>query len=231
MNPLALVLYKVALNEADVDRLIPQKLDLQGLGSETFLLPGAYRRAGRATGLAESLGNEVPMTVKHPRTARWLLQMLGGGLGLTAGAVVGSALGKEDDSAYDQAAKGLGGQAIGGLLGMGAASIYDSANRRQQVKAVADKAKQDLRAGEHASPAIGQGSLLSSLVSGVHQQGRADTAEAISLGKRNFKGNPGMAAAQLLGLAPVSAIGSILNTGEARGRIDGATPQAFRQIQ
>lgn len=230
MNPLTITLHKVALNQADVERLLPEKLNLQGLGSETFLLPGAYRRAGRATGLAESLGNAVPMAVKHPRTARWLLQLLGTGVGMTAGATIGHALGNEED-AYGGATKMLGGQVLGGLLGATAASVYDSANRREQVKAVKQKALQDLQAGEHASPAIGQGSLLSSLVSGVHQQGRADTAETIALGKRNFKGNPGMAASEMLGVTPLSIIGSILNTGEARGRIDGATPQAVRNIQ
>jgi hypothetical protein len=229
MSPLTLTLCKIALNEADVDRLIPDNLNLQGKGSEALLMPGAYRTAGRAAGLAESLGNEVPMTVKHPRTTRWLLQTMGLGLGMTAGGVVGSALGKGENGMED-AKLGLGGMGLGGLLGYAGSSLYDSRNRREQVKEVKEKAKQDLRAGEYASPAIGQGSLLSSLVSGVHQQGRADTAETIALGKKNFKGNPGMAASQLLGLSPLTMIGSILNTGEARGRINNATPQAVRQI-
>ncbi len=234
-DPISMKQKAASLEPYDVERLIPEGSNLL---SDFFLMPGAQRRAGRATGLADSLGEETDYSVRYPKTHRLFAGTAGGLAGATLGGIGGGLLGGvfDDEGSHDSA---VGGAAVGAAGGAGigalAGALLDTAMRRRGILETKDKAVDSIAGGRSPSPAIGKGSLLASLASGVHQQGRADTSEMIAHGKRRFDGNPVMSGLQIAGMVgapvqPISMIGSVMNYANSAGRIDGAKPTAVRNI-
>jgi hypothetical protein len=227
-------LRKQAFQEADIERLLPED---SSRVSDFFLMPGAQRRAGRARGLAEAFGNEADLGVQYPKTQRVILGALGAGLGAAVGGALGGSS-PADASPKDRLGRELGGTSAGAFVGGAAGILLDTVLRRRAIRDTKGDALRDMREGEQATPAIGRGSRLAALVSGVHQQGRADTAEAIAHGRRSFEGNPAMTALTAAGLIPgldlltaiPKAVGSAANYGEARRRIAAARPVPTRQV-
>lgn len=238
MNPLTVTLCKVAFGKTDVDRLIPDETGVVGAASDAMLFPSAQRRAGRARGLAESLGNAVPMSVNSPATSRVLHSIGGGGLGAVLGGAIGHLLPNNQNNSQrvDNTRSGiLAGGSLGTVLGL----VYDTMKRRRQVLGVKQEALEDMADGKDPSPAIGRGNPLAALASGVHQQGRADVAQAIALGKKNFRGNPVMTALQVAGYLPMvggpagfaQMAGSGFNYMDSSTRLENSEPRAVRRIR
>lgn len=226
-------LLKTALSEEEINRLLPEKTNPF---ANYFYLPSAQRRAGRARGLAELHGVDVPFSVNLPAThnAMWMAPgMLAGGL---AGAVLADKFTKPEASLAELASNrsvGTGGGVVaGGLLGLLGAAIMRSRAIRKVKSEVANK---DLRYGE-----LEPGSWLPALVagSGVHQQGRADALEAVNRRKRTFAGNPYMTGFQLASMVPgagmpfqlASGVGSLANLSRANRRIEKASPSLTRSL-
>lgn len=177
---IATALVKKALDESDIEKLVPGGNTASGI----FNMPGEQRRAGRARGIAESLGNEVPLAVDHPMTHMALY-----GIPLSvAGGLAGRALGDKYFGISEAPLVQLAGTMLGGLGG-GALAYH---LRRKAMERVKEKAVQDLAEGKVPDGNLQPGNVLASLISGVHQQGRADAAEAIRTGKTDFEGNPVM---------------------------------------
>lgn len=217
---------KQAFDKSDVDKLLP---DDAGTVSDFLLFPSAQRRAGRARGLAESLGNDVPFHVNLPRTSRMLGALIGAGAGGAAGYGIGHQLDQKDGGGVENTVNGLRiGAALGGLSSL----ILDTIVRRRKVLEVKEQALDSMAHGAVPTPAIGKGNALAALVSGVHQQGRADTAEAIAHGRKHFPGNPLMTALSIASMVPyvgtgaglAQGVGSVHNYMDSRQRMDGTTP-------
>lgn len=226
---LTAALMKSALDAKDVDTLLPDKSNLV---SQALLMPGAQRRAGRAAGLAESLGNEAGMATQYPVTSRALAVAGGGALGTLAGGVLSSNLSDPNSINYNNNVQcglsyGAGLGALGGVL-------VDTILRIRQEKKIKAEALASLAGGTKPTAALDNGSPLASLVSGVHQQGRADIADTVAHGRRTAKGNPVMTALGILNRIPGGALvgaapemgGSLMNFGAAQARIDSAKPRA-----
>ena len=210
---------KSAATTEDVDRLLKN----DGIGAhieDALMLPGSRRRAGRAAGMADSLGNDAGSSVTHPRTTRALAAILGAGIGGVAGHHLDKAQG-------DPANGTLKGTYAGAAGGASIASILTGLVRRHETKRVGEETKKDLAAGEKPTPNIGKGSLLGAIRSAEHEQGRADTAETIATGRRRFEGNPGLTLLEALGI-PLGLPANVVNAADARSRLDRANPMPVR---
>lgn len=210
---------KSAATTDDVDRLLKN----DGIGAhieDALMLPGSRRRAGRATGMADSLGNDAGSSVTHPRTTRALAALLGAGIGGVAGHHIDKAQGDPGNGTL----KGIYGGAVGGA---GIASLLAGLVRRHETKRVGEETKKDLAAGEKPTPNIGKGSLLAAIRSAEHEQGRADTAENIATGRRRFEGSPGLTALEALGI-PLGLPANVVNAADARSRLDRSNPMPVR---
>ena len=172
------------------------------------------------------------MSLRYPFTARNLATLAGSAIGGISGGLLGSKFRKYPDTGTTDNywAEGItGGAVAGGALGLLLQTLY----RRRAERGSKERALDAVEDGEDFSSVIPQGSRLAGLVSGVHQQGRADTAEAIGMGRRRFGGtwqHPMMALTQLAGFQPGYMAGSAFNTIEARERLRDAKPRAIRSI-
>ena len=120
---------------------------------------------------------------------------------------------------------GVSGGVLGGISGLlGAWGLRDLGER-----GIANAVKDKLALGQTPDAAkIGRPDLLSP-VSGIHQQGRMDTAENILKGTKEFGTNGGKTFLDVLqqgptfatsATSPLSWINSLINNSEARGRAD-----------
>jgi len=189
-----------------------------GFLSETFLFPGADRRAGRARAIAEAQGTDVPLSVKLPRAAN-LLSTLGGA---AAGSIAGGLIGGAADPRLGAGPGALVGSGLGALT----AGIINTIYRRRKATQIFEGSKgKDLDVGKITVP-----SRLTSLTSGIHHQGRADVARALAGGTDKFPANNAMTAARALSMvpylgllaAPVAMGGSAVHTGSSREAIQNA---------
>jgi hypothetical protein len=236
---------KLASTIDDIGRLTDQPQGVGAALSDFLLLPDSYRRAGRASALAESYGDEANMAVDRPKTHR-LLASLGGGLaGVVGGGLLGSMLETKPGVTYlggqstprETAARG--GATAGGALGLLLGALYDTHRRRKGIDDVAGQAEGHAHSGEVPTSAVSRGSLLSAGSDGVFQQGRADTAENIAYGKRRFDGNPMLSLLAIgnripgpnLLTLPMSGVGNLSEGMEARDRISDARPSFVRNMQ
>lgn len=203
-----------------------------GTLSDLALLPGGYRRAGRSDATAELLGTDRKFTTRHPVTAQLLNASAGGLLGGVGGGLIGNMVSDNDPQSTAQGATigGLGGGLIGALL--------TGLARRRAMRETREEAEEVLGTGRSPRRRMETNALLSALVSGVHEQGRADTLEHSNDGRHSFEGNPVMSVLDATGRipyvgalnAPALALGSVLNTGQARQRIRGANPQLMAMV-
>lgn len=225
-------LCKVALTQQGLDTMLPDKVNPL---SEYFLMPGAYRRAGRARGLADAYGVESGMGVRQPLSRRTLLSVPLGLLGAAGGTTLAHLLGGEDPQelnkwiAIGAAAGGSGGLVLGNLI--------DSILRRREVKRIKKEVAQEMGGGPTGR--ITKPSLPSGLVAGVHHQGVADASDAAFRGLSSRGGNPAMAAMQLGTLIPYAGglfslpymAGSVANAGEAHGRLKSNIPHLYQEVR
>lgn len=204
------------LRAKEASQVDPSVIGQSNLFSDALALPGSDRRAGRAAGLAEGLDVDAPATVKYPSTTRLLRKLLTTGAGVGLGH-----LATKDDPENHRA-----GMAVGGGAGFATGMIWDALARRKALAETRTRLEQAVAEGRKARPILNSGSLLASLVSGVHQQGRADAAEHLSYGRRNFQGNPAMTAANFIpGGGVIEAPGSLLNYIDSARRLRNARPQ------
>lgn len=157
--------------------------------SELLMMPAAYRRAGRARAVAEAADQkEIPLSIKHPLTSRFLSSLGSGLIGGSAGAVIGSAVGP---------AGAVPGAGIGGLAGAWLGALIDSKIRKGRADQIfKDQGGKPLDASKIQTP-----SAWASLAAGVNSQGRADVAKALTKGQSSFAGNPAMSGMQGASLA------------------------------
>ena len=245
----ALGIYKRAFDASNIDSLLPDNPGVGGALNDFLLMPGAQRRAGRASALAESLGEDAPMSVDYPTTSRMLHALVGAaagaGLGAGASAITNGLAGDSDKhpggdtwSPTNGERRMMIGTGAGGAIGSLLGALVDTASRRKSIKKIKGDSALDLAAGAAPSTALHKGNPIAGLISGVHQQGRADTAESIAFNKKKFRGNPVMTALQIAGnvpyagvlAAPPHMVGSVANYLDARDRMAGSKPQPIRSL-
>jgi hypothetical protein len=157
------VLTKQANEKLDLSNLVNEETK-PGLLSQIFLGPKYRRESGRVAGLAEAMGEDPSATIRYPVTSRAMNQIGGASLGSLIGAILSK--GK---------AAGLGGS-VGAIAGT-AKDIKD--NEKEKARIV-DMFNQKNDSGNLTTKEIKPGSLLASLISGVHQDGRADASDFVS---------------------------------------------------
>lgn len=201
--------------------------------TEWLYFPSAQRQAGRAAALAEATGGEAPMNVRYPMTAS-ALTTLGGGLagsllGGIAGQIVNPGGTKTENYgdvtySYNTPSGAVPGAAIGGVGGALIASIINAALRRKNVARLMDE-----NLGKKLDTSGMQpGSRLASLVSGIHQMGRADVVNAARKGTSRFDDNPRLRAGYIANMiplvnyisAPLTGYGQMAEYGRSRAAFE-----------
>lgn len=228
-------LWKAAarLDEKQIESLLPG--DNGGVIRDYFMTPSSLRRAGRAAAMDEARGEDPPLSLSHPFTAATLATVPGTLVGAGLGGVLGGMIPVPEQSAetrgMQEAFNQMLGAAGGATLGWAGTMLLQTLYRRKKEREA--KARALEAAGDNSySALLPKGSILGSLLSGVHQQGRADVAEAVGLGRRRFKNHfqhPYMSIAQPLGALPYS-LGSVPNYIESRGRISNSAPRAVHAV-
>ena len=133
--------------------------------SKLLMMPGTYRQHGRISALQEAAGQEPGLAMSLPMTHRALAALPLAVVGTATGGMLGSG------DPYNQIRGMAIGGGLGALAGTGLAAYLE---RLARIKAI----KQLEGASFTHSPE--KGNILSMLVSGVHQDGRADTAEVLA---------------------------------------------------
>lgn len=162
-------------------------------GLADYLTPRMWggHRAGRATQIAQALGQKPSFNLRHPLTSDFL-SMLGGGLG---GAALGGGLGGLAGAMSGNDAGGPA--AVGALLGAGlggvAAPFVARGYRRGEMDRVRDSLEDELAAngGANIKPVSPNFGALSSIflpAAGAHRAGQADAYQAL---KNNERYAPG----------------------------------------
>lgn len=220
---------KKRLKAAGAPDILPERPLLTHGASDLFLFPGAQRAAGRAAAVEEMAGNTPSLAISHPRTSGMLATGLGSlaGASLGAGAIGAGALLNDGHISPGSPLVQYGipaGALAGSLLG----SLASTAWRRKHY-AKAQKTLKDKH--ETLDPnKVRPGNVLASLVSGVHQQGRADAMEGAKTQHAVHDNNPVMTTMEALKYVPVpgmsagaavgTTVGSVHNYLKARDRIN-----------
>ena len=173
-----------------------------GFLSELLMLPNAQRDTGRLSGLAEidGLMEDQNMSVRYPATHRGLSF----GLGAIGGGLLGGLIGSKVSPDKKNLGVGLG-AAGGALIG----AFVDTMRRRKEKNRIEMEIHRNRTASHFPlNSELKAGNPLAQLVSGVHQQGRADALEFVA-GKRKFEDNPNMQALDILSKIPY--VGGVMN--------------------
>lgn len=166
-----------------------------GFLSELLMLPNAQRDTGRLSGLAEleGLSEEQNMSVRYPTTNRAISM----GLGALGGGALGALASKGATTEKQMLGSGLG---VAGGAALGA--FIDTMMRRKEKKRIESEVHSNRTTTHYPfNTELKPGNPLAQLVSGVHQQGRADSLEFIT-GKRKFADNPNMQTMDILSKIP-----------------------------
>lgn len=139
-----------------------------------MMLPADQRDSGRYAGLAEYADEPANITVKYPNTSRVIATGLGGLTGAALGALAGSKLTINPENSK---ANTLGGGAVGTAAGAVIGAFIDTMLRSKEKKRLAEILPMGPFYGENGTWNIKDPNVLASLVSGSHQQGKADAAE------------------------------------------------------
>lgn len=233
MNSHLLVAGLIKAANPTIDALIPANKDrgpFGGMVSDAMMLPEAHRRSGRLNAMQEAQGQESPRELSHPLTTRALTSWKGTAAGGLLGGALGAGLGGAKGGAGADVMTGAAG---GALAGAGAGSIIGlivgMVNHRRAQTAAAEQIRAN--GGEGADvQKIQPGSPWAGLMSGMHQTGKADTAEALATGKSKFDKQPRMTAAHLARalpfVGPLAMLGqmggSAVRYGEASNRLRNA---------
>lgn len=155
------------------DELLPMNT-WRGAAAD-YLAPSAWggRRAGKATQLAQSMGQDVPFTVNHPMTSDWLGALGGGALGGAAGYKFNSGFGP------DAAMVGTGIGALGGALAGALTSAHIRRGHMHDIHSSAEKALREGRNLEAVNPGFTNMGLALSPFGSSHHAGQADAYVAL----------------------------------------------------
>jgi len=174
-----------------------------GFLSELLMLPNAQRDTGRLSGLAEledGLTEDQKMSVRYPATHRGISL----GLGAVGGGLLGALIGNKINPEKTSIGAGLG-AAGGGIIG----AFVDTMLRRKEKKRLEDEIHSHRGVTHYPlNTELVPGNPLAQLVSGLHQQGRADALEFIA-GKRKFDDNPHMQTMDIISKVPY--VGGVMN--------------------
>lgn len=236
---------KLALEEEKLQEFLKDRRGKDVL-RELLLTPGVRREAGRVSGIGEQYGVSAGLSNRLPVTTRLLSTGAGAAVGSQLGRIIGEALG-ESPNDYGYPTKGT---AIGAASGAGLGNVLHALAMRRDQRRVREEVEEELPGGRKKH--LRSGNILAALVSGTHQQGRADSAEITSLGNTRFDGNPATSAAEVTGslagpaaallgapalaaLAPLGVVGGMAgNTGhylDARDRINRMRPSRTTHIE
>ena len=163
-----------------------------GGGVGDYLTPGMWggHRAGRATQIAQALGQKPSFNLRYPQTSD-ILSLVGGGLGGAAlGGLAGAGLGALGGNAGGGAAVGA---LMGGGIGGAAAPFVARGYRRGEMDRVRDALEDELaiNGGANIKPVSPNFGALSSILlpaAGAHRAGQADAYQAL---KNNERYAPG----------------------------------------
>ncbi len=226
--PTVLIKQSTQQDAAYINRILSEDKD-PGIFSQLMLLPTTQRDAGRHQGLADMAGIDSDLAVSHPATSRTLLMGLAG----AAGGYLGNQITK-NKTPEERTTGTAYGVVAGALVG----TFIDTMARRRAKKKLKQELLNNAENGGDLSPMLSPGNPAASLISGVHQQGRADALEGLNFGRNKFKGNPNMTVMQLAAGLPVvgpvaglgNMIGSVGNYSESASRIANANPRTMRNV-
>jgi hypothetical protein len=204
------VLVKQAKGELNIDELV-NKETKPGFFSKALLLPSYRRESGRVSGLAELMGENPGLSVSHPVSSRIANNLAG----TSIGAILLAALTK---------GKGAG---VGATLGWFGGSLNDTMNNTKEKERILEIFDKKNKEGAGIGNSLKPGNTLASLISGVHQSGRADALDFANKNKIPKADDRIQTAAELINLTglatpislPVALGNSYVDFSNAKRRI------------
>lgn len=209
------------------DRIIELLKEKPDFIEKILMLPSDQRDSGRYAGLAEYADEPANLTVKYPNTSRALATGIGGLTGAALGALAGSKLTTNPENT---AVNTLSGGAIGTTAGALIGAFIDTMLRSKEKKRLAPRLEIAPFFGENGTWNIKDPNLLASLVSGSHQQGKADAAE-IAAGMTPEKSNMNMRNIGSVIAPSLYPAVSLYDYSEAKRRIRNAKKKELEDLE